>query len=109
MKFVDSKQLSEAASVSEWVNIMEMAVLESLTNEVLIPQRMHIDRGKDTFLLMPCVTSEFWMTKLVSFCPGNTHLGLQSIYGTVVLNSSTTGEPLAVIDGSKLTALRTAA
>jgi ornithine cyclodeaminase/alanine dehydrogenase-like protein (mu-crystallin family) len=31
------------------------------------------------------------------------------IYGTVVLNDGETGEPLAVLDGSKLTAMRTAA
>lgn len=109
MKFIDSKTISEASTVGEWINMMEKALLESLTDEVLIPQRMHIDHEKDTFLLMPCITSEYWMTKLVSFCPDNSHLGLPSIYGTVILNSSSTGEPLAVMDGSKLTALRTAA
>jgi len=109
VKFIDSKTISEAASVSEWVYITEKAILASLTDEVLIPQRIHIDHVKDTFLLMPCITSEYWMTKLVSFCPDNGHLGLPSIYGTVILNSSSTGEPLAVMDGSKLTALRTAA
>jgi ornithine cyclodeaminase/alanine dehydrogenase-like protein (mu-crystallin family) len=109
MKFIDSKTISETASVTEWVEISEKAILASLTDEVLIPQRMHIDHGKDTFLLMPCITSEYWMTKLVSFCPNNGHLRLPSIYGTVILNSSSTGEPLAVMDGSKLTVLRTAA
>jgi ornithine cyclodeaminase/alanine dehydrogenase-like protein (mu-crystallin family) len=109
MKFIDSKTISEAATLHEWIKITEEAILASLTDKVLVPQRMHIDHGRDTFLLMPCITDEYWTTKLVSFCPDNNFLGLPSIYGTVMLNSSSTGEPLAVMDGSKLTALRTAA
>jgi ornithine cyclodeaminase/alanine dehydrogenase-like protein (mu-crystallin family) len=109
MKFIDSKTISEAATVHEWIKITEEAILASLTDKVMVPQRMHIDHGRDTFLLMPCITDEYWTTKLVSFCPDNNSLGLPSIYGTVMLNSSSTGEPLAVMDGSKLTALRTAA
>ena len=109
MNFIDSKTISEVATIHEWIKITEEAILASLTDEALIPQRMHIDHGRDTFLLMPCITDEYWTTKLVSFCPGNNVLGLPSIYGTVLLNSSSTGEPLAVMDGSKLTTLRTAA
>lgn len=109
MKFIDSKTISEATTIPEWIKITEESIVASLADEALVPQRMHIDRGRDTFLLMPCLTDEYWTTKLVSFCPGNNGLGLPSIYGTVVLNSSSTGEPLAVMDGSKLTALRTAA
>jgi len=70
---------------------------------------MHLDRGDDTFLLMPCISDEYWTTKLVSFCPGNRDSGKPSIYGTVILNNSRTGEPLAVMDGTKITAMRTAA
>jgi ornithine cyclodeaminase len=75
----------------------------------VMPKRMHLDYGTDTFLLMPCITDEYWVTKLVSFCPGNKALGHPSIYGTVVLNDARTGEPLAIMDGSTITAMRTAA
>jgi len=75
----------------------------------VMPKRMHLDYGADTFLLMPCITDEYWVTKLVSFCPGNKTTGRPSIYGTVVLNDTKTGEPLAIMDGSAITALRTAA
>jgi ornithine cyclodeaminase len=70
---------------------------------------MHLDYGGDTFLLMPCITDEYWVTKLVSFCPGNKVLGRPSIYGTIVLSDTRTGEPLAIMDGSAITAMRTAA
>jgi ornithine cyclodeaminase/alanine dehydrogenase-like protein (mu-crystallin family) len=75
----------------------------------VMPKRMHLDFGEDTFLLMPCITDEYWATKLVSFCPGNKASGLPSIYGTVVLNNTKTGEPLAIMDGGAITAMRTAA
>jgi ornithine cyclodeaminase/alanine dehydrogenase-like protein (mu-crystallin family) len=109
MRFIDSDTISCAATATEWVNAMEEAIVMSITDNYLMPKRMHIDRGNDTFLLMPCITDEYWVTKLVSFCPGNPSIDLPSIYGTIVLNSTKTGEPLAVMDGSKITAFRTAA
>jgi ornithine cyclodeaminase len=108
MRFIDSETVEKAASVAEWTDAMEQAMVKSVTGELLIPQRMHLDRGSDTFLLMPCMDDRYWATKLVSFCPGNAASGRQSIYGTVILSSSVTGEPLAVIDGTSLTANRTA-
>jgi ornithine cyclodeaminase/alanine dehydrogenase-like protein (mu-crystallin family) len=109
MIFIDSAAVENAASVAEWTHAMEQAMIKSLTDELLMPQRMHLDHGDDTFLLMPCIDDRYWATKLVSFCQGNINNGRPSIYGTVVLNSSVTGEPLAIIDGSSLTAFRTAA
>ena len=109
MDFIDSETVEKAATIPEWVEAMEEALLTICTGDYVMPQRMHLDRGNDTFLLMPCITDEYWSTKLVSFCPGNSDSGHPSIYGTVVLNNSKTGEPLAVMDGSKITAMRTAA
>lgn len=109
MDFIDSETVEKAATIPEWVEAMEEALLTICTGAYVMPQRMHLDRDNDTFLLMPCITDEYWSTKLVSFCPGNSDSGHPSIYGTVVLNNSKTGEPLAVMDGSKITAMRTAA
>lgn len=109
MRLIDSDTISGSATADEWVKAMEEAMLKSITDEYLMPKRMHLDRGSDSFLLMPCITDEYWSTKLVSFCPGNSSVDLPSIYGTIILNSSKTGEPLAIIDGTKITALRTSA
>jgi ornithine cyclodeaminase/alanine dehydrogenase-like protein (mu-crystallin family) len=109
MDFFDSNTIEKALPLHKWVEAMESALLAGISGEYVMPKRMHLDRGNDTFLLMPCITNEYWSTKLVSFCPGNSEKGHPSIYGTVVLNDSKTGEPLAVMDGSKITAMRTAA
>jgi ornithine cyclodeaminase/alanine dehydrogenase-like protein (mu-crystallin family) len=109
MKFFDSKTITDIASPSDWVETMETALKMITTGRFVMPKRMHLDNGDDTFLVMPCLTDEYWSTKLVSFCPGNRELGRPSIYGTVVLNDSKTGESLAVLDGGMITAMRTAA
>lgn len=109
MKIIDQGAVKNAASVAEWTETMEQAILKSLAEDVHMPQRSHLDKGDNTFLIMPCIDDNYWSTKLVSFCPGNKEKNLPSIFGTVVLNSSLTGEPLAIIDGTSLTAYRTAA
>jgi ornithine cyclodeaminase len=110
MNYFDSQRIESIANFSEWVDMMEKALQFSIEpGRYVMPKRMHLDYGADTFLLMPCITDEYWVTKLVSFCPGNKSTGRPSIYGTVVLNDTKTGEPLAVMDGSAITAMRTAA
>jgi ornithine cyclodeaminase/alanine dehydrogenase-like protein (mu-crystallin family) len=109
MEFFNSESIEKAATMDEWVGAMETALMAGVEGGFLMPQRMHLDSGSNTFLVMPCITDEYWSTKLVSFCPGNSESGQPSIYGTVILNSSKTGEPLAVLEGSMITAMRTAA
>lgn len=109
MHFFDSKAIMKSATLPEWVTEMETAMLRSVSGEYVMPKRMHLDYGSDTFLLMPCITDEYWSTKLVSFNTGNKGSGRPSIYGTVVLTNTKTGEPLAIMDGSTITAMRTAA
>ena len=109
MEFFDSKTIANIASQSEWVDTMETALQMITTGKFVMPKRMHLDYDDATFLLMPCITDEYWSTKMVSFCPGNREKGRPSIYGTVVLNDTKTGESLAILDGGMITAMRTAA
>jgi ornithine cyclodeaminase/alanine dehydrogenase-like protein (mu-crystallin family) len=109
MKLIDSKTIGKAVPIEKWVIAMEQALIDTATGVVEVPLRTHIDRGPNTLLLMPCFGEEYFSTKLVSVFPKN-HLKKEPvIYGSVVLNDGQTGKPLAVLDGSKLTAMRTAA
>jgi ornithine cyclodeaminase len=47
--------------------------------------------------------------KVVTIFPGNGERGLPGVHGIYALFSATSGEPVAVMDGSELTARRTAA
>lgn len=105
----DSNTIGNAAPVRDWVSAMEDALRDTAEGRVEVPPRNHIDQGPNTLLLMPCFGEKYFSTKLVSVFPGNLQQQKPMIYGTVVLNDGQSGEPLAVLDGSKLTAMRTAA
>ena len=106
---VDSETIGKAASIGEWITAMENAFRDTAEGKIEVPKRSHIDRGENTFLFMPCFGEKYFSTKLVSVFPENAKKKKPVIYGTVILNDGETGEPLAALDGSKLTAMRTAA
>lgn len=77
--------------------------------EFTMPHRMHIDHGKNTLLIMPCFGKDYFGTKLVTVYPDNVGTNTPVVNGVVVLNNSHNGEPLALINGRILTAMRTGA
>jgi len=109
MKNITSQTIGKVATVDQWTDAMEQAFIDTAKGIVDVPHRVHIDRGPNTLLLMPCFGESYFSTKLVSVFPKNLAKKEPMIYGSVVLNDGQTGKPLAVMDGSKLTAMRTAA
>ena len=109
MKNFNSDAIGKAAPSDKWVAAMEQAFIDTAQGVVEVPPRVHLDRGPNTLLLMPCFGSTYFSTKLVSVFPENLLKKEPMIYGSVLLNDGQTGRPLAVMDGSKLTAMRTAA
>lgn len=109
MRNFNSEDIGNAAPIERWVAAMEQAFVDTTIGVVEVPERVHIDRGPNTLLLMPCFGPTYFSTKLVSVFPKNLQLKEPVIYGSVLLNDGETGRPLAVMDGSKLTAMRTAA
>lgn len=106
---VDSNTIGNTVPISEWVKAIEQALIDTAKGHIDVPMRTHIDRGPNTFLLMPCFSKDYFSTKLVSVFPENLSKNEPVIYGSVILNDGSSGKPLAVLDGSKLTAMRTAA
>nr|WP_321403819.1 ornithine cyclodeaminase family protein [uncultured Desulfobacter sp.] len=74
-----------------------------------MPDRIHVQDGANTLLLMPCFESSYFATKLVSVFPGAPELGAPAVNGIMTLADNKTGMPLAVMDGAALTAERTGA
>jgi ornithine cyclodeaminase len=94
------------------------ALADAFRGDVVAPVRHHhaIDRAPGataTHLLMPAWTNgqqpNFLGAKIVNVFPDNGKIGKPSISGTYLLMSGDTGEPLAAMDGARLTAWRTAA
>jgi len=67
--------------------------------------------GTGVVLAMPCAIHDpaITGTKIVSVFPGNPGRGLPTVASVYVLTDPATGMPLAVMDGTALTAARTAA
>jgi ornithine cyclodeaminase/alanine dehydrogenase-like protein (mu-crystallin family) len=73
------------------------------------PLRTHVETPAGTLLLMPAFGETGLGVKLVSLTPANPDRGLPFIHASYVLFDAETQAPEAVLDGSALTALRTAA
>jgi ornithine cyclodeaminase len=109
MRVISEKDIESAIDFQELLVTVEKAFLLQEENNFYMPDRSHINYRDNALLLMPCFREEVFSTKLVSVFPKNKKQHKPSIYGSVLLNSGITGEPLALINGSKLTALRTGA
>ena len=81
--------------------------------EANIPGRTHLVSNRGTTLIMPGSVKnqdgEALVVKVVSVYNGNHNLGLPGILGVVIVLDPVTGQPIAVLDASALTAIRTAA
>lgn len=106
---ISARNIDTLVEFDELVDAMEKAFTIYNSGEFLMPDRMHVHKDQNTLLLMPCFADQSFCTKLVSVYPGNTSLNKPVIQGTVVFNDIKTGEPIALLNGPKLTAMRTAA
>ncbi len=90
---------------------MERGLRAFSSGEVLQPARnmLTIEEAKRYLGVMPAVAADVMGAKLVSFYPGNVAANLPTHMAMILLFSSATGEPLAVMDGRLITEMRTAA
>jgi 1-piperideine-2-carboxylate/1-pyrroline-2-carboxylate reductase [NAD(P)H] len=90
-------------------SIREVA-LERTSGEVQAPARTALPLPEDGVLLvMPASGEDIAITKLVTVHPENAGRGLPTIQGEVVVMEAATGRRLGLLDGSVVTARRTAA
>lgn len=95
------------------------ALRDAFRADIVTPVRSHYPIARApaadaTLLLMPAWTEAsardgFIGTKIVSVFPDNAAKGKPSVVGVYLLFSGDTGEPLALMDGPRLTLWRTAA
>lgn len=94
------------------------ALAEAFRGDMVAPVRHHheIERpgAHGTLLLMPSWTGPamqdgFLGVKVVTVFPENGTRSLPSVMGSYLLMDGTTGEPVSVLDGARLTVWRTAA
>ncbi len=109
MLCISTRDIVNTVSLTELVDAIESAYFINEEGSFFMPDRMHINYSDNTLLLMPCFTKDRFATKMVSLFPENTKQNIPVLYGSVILNDGSTGEPLAILNGAKLTAMRTGA
>ena len=106
--------VEELLTMSECIAVMEEALIALARGEVHNPLRQAIRASGAPGLLglMPAWrsgASPYYALKEVCVFPENPKRGLDTHLGAVILHSGETGEPLAFMNASAITAIRTAA
>jgi ornithine cyclodeaminase/alanine dehydrogenase-like protein (mu-crystallin family) len=95
------------------IELMEGALASLSRGEVILPLRpvIRVPDTANAFAVMPAYSGALQAmgAKLISVFPGNHGTDLDSHQGAVVLFDGTRGSPMAVMDASSITAIRTAA
>jgi ornithine cyclodeaminase/alanine dehydrogenase-like protein (mu-crystallin family) len=114
MLILSEHDVTELLTMRECIDVMADALAALARGEVHNPLRSMIrGEGAPGILgLMPAHRGgamPYYALKEVCVFPGNPARGLDTHLGAVILHSGTTGEPLAVMNASAITAIRTAA
>ena len=111
--FLSARDVVRALPMSEAVEAMKDAFRQLSLGQAIVPPRTHVEAAdpRGDVLFMPSyIPSDRRMgIKIVSVFGGNPALGLPLIQAIVAVLDASTGSPVAVMDGTSLTAIRTGA
>lgn len=111
MRIVDAEQVRAAAPMPQLLDAVESAYRDVAAGRDRSPIRSRLPMGQGDLLLMPGLREggAGASVKLVTVMPGNPARGLPLIHAVVAWLDADTGEPLAILDGPTVTAMRTGA
>lgn len=111
IRILTGSDVRKALPMTKAIDAMRHAYGQLSAGKVIAPPRQHISTEKGVTLIMPAYLperSEFGI-KVVSVFDDNPLHNLSRITATVLVLDPATGVPLAFLDGSSLTAIRTGA
>jgi len=111
MRSIDAEQLRNALNWSSLIDALQTLFNEGCNTPLRHHHTMQVPGEDDaTLLLMPAwQPGRYLGIKTITVYPGNSAREVPGVHATYQLCSGVTGEPLAILDGSELTARRTAA
>lgn len=113
MRILTRADVQQAISMRDAIQVMKDAFAQLSSNETVAPLRLNIpiEQHHGITLFMPAYLrkSEALAVKIVGVHYDNPKRGLPLIHAVVIAIDAETGRALALIEGSSLTAIRTAA
>jgi ornithine cyclodeaminase len=111
MRILSAADVLAAVDMRGAIDAMRGAFVALSKGEAVVPLRLALETPGGTALFMPGHLPGLWATaaKIVTVHPGNAARGLPVIHAAVLVLDPATGRPLALMDGTRLTALRTGA
>ncbi len=98
-------------SMDEVIEAVEEAFLEKAAGQAQMPAKIYLyySRYDGDLRVMPAYLEglDISAVKVVNVHPGNRRFGLPSVMATIILVDPQTGEPLSIISGAWITAMRT--
>lgn len=109
MRYLNESDIRQALSYEEMMDAVEEAFLLFAQGQCATADRAALTQGETTLATMPCFAGGCAVTKVLTARPGNPAQGLPALHSTVLLSCGDTGQPMAILEGNTLTALRTGA
>lgn len=112
-RVLSAKDVKQALPMKQAIEAMKQAYMFISANQAVVPPRIHLDLPErhGATLTMPVYIADLKQVglKFLSLFGENPQQGLPTIQALVILMDATNGTPLALMDGTVLTALRTGA
>ncbi len=108
---LDDRMVRAALRWDTLIDAMEKALADFSSGRVVQPLRnwLTVEESRRYLGVMPAATADAMGLKVVSFFPGNAGTKVATVMGTILLMRPDTGEPIAFLEATTLTAMRTAA
>ena len=110
--YLTQDEVKSVLDMKSTLEAVESAFREMGNDNIEMPARVYLHFDKGVLIAMPAYMPGLGAagTKLVTVHPGNKQAhGLPAVIARIVLNSPDNGLPLAIMDGTYVTALRTGA
>jgi ornithine cyclodeaminase/alanine dehydrogenase-like protein (mu-crystallin family) len=113
LRILNAGEVRQALPMPAAVAAMKEAFAQVYRDEVALPLRTQIDvpehNGVALFMPAYAAGSQALAVKAVAVYPDNPARGLPTIHGVVLAVDAATGQPVALLEGGTLTAIRTGA
>jgi ornithine cyclodeaminase/alanine dehydrogenase-like protein (mu-crystallin family) len=109
--FLDEEQVRQHLRMEDLIPAMEKALIDFSAGRVTQPVRsvIKVEPSGGFLGLMPALTPDGLGLKAVTFYPSNAERGIPTHMATIFLVDPEIGTPLAIMDGTLITEMRTAA